>query len=398
MTPLPTACDVVVLGGGPAGAAAAITLARAGRSVVILEKSQYESTRIGETLPPAARVSLERLGVWDEFLAAGHLPSPAVLSAWGEEDLHESPHLFNAYGHGWHLDRARFDTMLADAASRAGAHLCCGAHIRTCQPLVADRWQFEIACSTRAASGRCDRLQAAWVIDATGRAAVWARQQGARRINHDRLVGLAGWLAGRSAARARGVEDKGVGNDGDPCTLVEACADGWWYSARLPDARVIATYVTDADVLPHRRGAWPAFWKARLQDTTHTRARLYGLDLTSVPRLVAANSSRLDRASGRGWLAVGDAAMAFDPLSAQGLMRALTSGRRAGEDLDRLLAGDATAMDERETRANALFREYARRREFYYGHEQRWPQSIFWRRRHADAPLSTGVTTRTFTQ
>jgi flavin-dependent dehydrogenase len=95
---------------------------------------------------------------------------------------------------------------------------------------------------------------------------------------------------------------------------------------------------------------------------------------------------------------VGDAAIAFDPLSGQGLMRALASGMLAGEDLDRLLAGDASAMSERETRAHALFREYARQREVYYGHEQRWPQSIFWRRRHADAPPSTGLTTRTFTQ
>src|SRR5215510_16073874 len=88
-------CDVIILGGGPAGAAAAITLARAGHSVVVIEKSQYEQARIGETLPPAARLSLAGLAVWEPFLAAGHLPSPAVQSVWGEEELYEQHFIFN---------------------------------------------------------------------------------------------------------------------------------------------------------------------------------------------------------------------------------------------------------------------------------------------------------------
>src|SRR5262245_56820039 len=121
--------DVLIFGGGPAGAAAAITLARAGRSVVVIEKSQYAQPRIGETLPPAARPLLEELAVWELFLAAGHLPSPGVLSVWGEEELYETHFIFNLYGNGWHLDPQRFDTMLAQAARRAGAHLYCGVHV-----------------------------------------------------------------------------------------------------------------------------------------------------------------------------------------------------------------------------------------------------------------------------
>ena len=147
----------------------------------------------------------------------------------------------------------------------------------------------------------------------------------------------------------------------------------------------MAVYMTDADLLPRHRGSWRAFWHARLQQTTHTRARLPAFDLQAVPRVVAANSSRLDRVSGRGWLAVGDAAMAFDPLSSQGLMHALASGMRAGEALNGCLAGEAAAMGEYDRKANEVFREYSRLRGVYYGREQRWPQSVFWRRRHAVA-------------
>jgi flavin-dependent dehydrogenase len=371
-------CDVVILGGGPAGAAAAITLACAGRSVVVIEKSHYEQARIGETLPPAARLSLAGLAVWQPFLAAGHLPSPGVLSVWGEEELYETHFIFNPYGHGWHLDRQRFDLMLADAARQAGARLCCGAQVTSCLPLAAAGWQVEFT-SDCTGSGRCHQLRATFMIDATGRAAVLARQQGAKRLNTDRLVGLAGVLA------ARACESTCPENACDACTLVEACANGWWYSALLPGARLIAVYMTDADLLPRHRGLWRAFWHAQLQQTTHTQARLHAFDLQAVPRMVAANSSRLDGVSGHGWLAVGDAAMAFDPLSSQGLRHALASGMHAGEALNGCLAGEAAAIGEYDRRAHEVFRDYLRLRAVYYGREQRWPQSIFWRRRHAVA-------------
>jgi flavin-dependent dehydrogenase len=375
---LPAECDIVILGGGPAGTAAAITLARVGRSVVVIEKSHYEQARIGETLPPAARPLLMRLAVWEPFLAAGHLPSPGVLSVWGDDELYQTHFIFNPNGQGWHLDRQRFDRMLAQAARQAGAHLYCGAKVTSCPPLAGDRWQ--VAFTSGVASSRQEhQLRARFLIDATGRAAVLARRQGANRLNADQLVGLA------SVLEARSRESDGPEDECDSCTLVEACTDGWWYSALLPGRRLMAVYMTDADLLRRQRGAWNAFWQARLQQTIHTQSRLRAFDLQAVPRVVAANSSRLDSVSGRGWLAVGDAAMTFDPLSSQGLVQALASGIRAGEALNGHLAGEDTAMADYDIRANNAFRDYSRLRAVYYGREQRWPQSDFWHGRHAVA-------------
>ena len=376
----PSDCDVVVLGGGPAGAAAAIALARAGVSVAIIERSRYEEPRIGETLPPSARPLLAGLGVWERFASAGHLPAPGVVSVWGEDEPFESHFIFNANGHGWHLDRQRFDAMLATAADSAGARLYRGARLRSCLPLTRG-WQIELT-SDAPDDRRVHRIEARLVVDATGRGAAFARQQGAKRFAVDRLVGLAGVVAPRT--RGRGCPTA-AHNDcgGDAWTLVEACSDGWWYSALLPTGRWIAVYMTDADLLQRGRGSWRAFWQARLQETTHTRARLETLDLDAAPCAIAASSSRLDRVSGDRWFAIGDAAIARDPLSAQGLVHALASGMHAGEAAIRRLGGDAAAPDEYAARSDDLFREYTRLRAEHYAREQRWSQSDFWRRRHS---------------
>ena len=367
-------CDVVVLGGGPAGAAAAITLARAGRLVAVLEKSQYDQPRIGETLSPAARSPLARLGVWDQFLNAGHAASPSILSVWGGDTVVENHFIFNPYGNGWHLDRTAFDAMLAAAARRAGAQLFCGVDVTSCAPATAEpprsRWRIEFAHRHQ-----IHQLHATSVIDATGRVAAMARRQGAHRVAADHLVGLVVIL-----------ETDRLTDKHEAATLVEAAEDGWWYSAPLPGARSIVAYMTDADLLPGKRRSWTEFWHAHLQTTVHTQEQLrsFGASFIHPPdvRVIAANSSRLDRTSGPGWLAVGDAALAFDPLSGKGLLRALTSAISAGEAIDRSQGGEVAALAEYDQRAQQTFRDYERVRAIFYRRERRWPESTFWRRRH----------------
>ncbi len=380
--------DVVVLGGGPAGSAAALTLARLGRSVVIVEQSAYSHPRIGETLPPVVRRTLTSLGVWEQFVRDDHAPSFGIRSAWGQAALYENDFITNPYGAGWHVDRARFDAMLARAAQEAGASLLCGARLNTCRQQTSDAWELEIESGeaqhadqtkpqAKSQAKSQAKFQAKFLIDATGRASSLARQQGAHRISHDHLVGVAGWCSAGSFKLTP-----------DSHTLVEASEHGWWYSAWLPGPRFIAIYLTDADLLPRRRQSLPAFWQAQLRQTLHTQARLRSgrlasAKLASALRVVAANSSQLDRVMGGGWLAAGDAALAFDPLSSQGLAHALTSGLRAGQTIDRCLAGEAAALDTYAAQTREVFREYARWHQVYYERERRWPESTFWRRRSA---------------
>ena len=366
--------DVFVIGGGPAGSAAALKLARAGRAVALAERSHYEQSRIGETLPPVAQLTLASLGLWERFERQGHAPSYSIRSAWGRPQLYEQDFGFHPYGSGWHVDRRSFDAMLAEAAADEGATICRGSRVTEITREADVEWRIRLEDQ----DGH-RQFRASFIVDATGRVASFARRRGAIRRAHDALIGVVVFLAPVSSR----VKPEFY-------TLVEAIETGWWYSALLPDERLVAVYMTDADLLPRGRRQFPAFWQTQLERADHTLARLRSFKPASAPRVVVANSSRLDSVTGGGWLAVGDAAMAFDPLSAQGVLQALESGARAGQALNRCLAGDAHALGRYAADTQASFSEYSRLYENYYGREQRWPHSIFWRRRSASRGQERG--------
>ncbi len=357
--------DAVVAGGGPAGAAAALALARGGRRVLLLDDSPPGSPRVGEALPPAGRPLLRELGVLEPFLADGHLPCHGNLSAWGSPVLHATDFFFDLNGHGWHLDRARFDAALRDAARDAGAEVRAGTRLVAARRDGRGEWLAALADGEEVGCG--------WLVDATGRGSAVARRHGAARRHDDTLVAF--------YARFRPARE----GDRDGRTLIEAAPDGWWYTALVPSGERVVAFQTDAD-LADRSALLTADGFTRLvEGTMHVRSALdaFGFAPHGRPRGADAGSARLDRFAGDGWLAAGDAAVSFDPLSSQGIRTALYTGTLAGRALHAHLGGDAAALAGYARRLEEIHGVYLRGRAEYYAFEGRWPDRPFWARRHA---------------
>ena len=371
--------DVAIVGGGPAGSAAALALRRlSDLSVCIVEPGQRQPFAVGESIPPDARLDLERLGVWDRFAADAPLPCLGSCSAWGSDRLGHNDFLLSPYGPGWHLDRARLNRMLLDQAVARGATLIGGT--RFAGRHRAGRRGHGLSLRGRG-SGASATITARFVIDATGHGAAFARTMGAVRATRDRLTVVCGFFDGVAAASPSRL------------TLLEAEQDGWWYAAAIPNDQVIVAFATDADTVRQTGLARPEAWLARCRATRHVAGRLAGCRFLSGSLTIRmASSSILRPAAGQDWFAVGDSAASYDPISAAGIQKALADGYRAASAVLAAARGAAdadagAAAAEYAHGTETAFSEYEANRAYFYQLETRWPDSPFWIRRNLPSAL-----------
>ena len=206
-----------------------------------------------------------------------------------------------------------------------------------------------------------------FLIDASGRRdSVLKRKAGAPLV-YDRLVGITAFMPARA--------------DINRYTLIESVPDGWWYSALLPDDRCVVTFMTDADLARTGRKDLAAFFLKHLQSAKLTASRIDAPRTDIEVSIAPAMSYRHERSHGDNWLLAGDAAATRDPLSGQGVCKALESGLAAAAAIDGALEGDRNPLSHYSSKLKSAHDRYLRTRTDFYRAERRWPDSPFWQRR-----------------
>jgi flavin-dependent dehydrogenase len=286
---------VLVIGGGPAGTSAAITCARAGMSVTLVEAQAFPRHRPGETLHPGVEPLLKRLGAAASLEGANFLRHAGV---WVERSGTSE---FQAYGSdehgpwlGYQACRTDFDALLL-AQARS-----CGVRILQPQRALCVLSEGDRVAGAQTTAGT---VSAAFTIDASGSSAWLARQLPLpyRRASR-KLIAFYGYMQGECPVR-----------DAAPCFAYRP--DGWAWTARVRPNLYHWTRLFTTSAPLRSEGPPPEF--AGLEPL----ARRRGSDVTW--RL-------LESCAGPGYFVAGDAASVSDPSSSHGVLRAIMSGMLAG--------------------------------------------------------------------
>jgi flavin-dependent dehydrogenase len=363
-------CEILVVGGGPAGSTAALRLAQLGHNVCLLERMQYPRPHVGEALSGGVRAQLEFLGIAGEVERANFLRFDSAELSWSMDGFEHKPMDPN----GFTVDRALFDQILLNAARQAGVRIVQPAAARQAEqfPLC---WQIGAETNEESIS-----IRAQFVVDASGRAGFLPRR---RMETSPRTLALYGYW-------------RGAGLPATP--RIEAGALQWYWGSPVPGGRFNAMVFLDRNMRRDGRATLPQRYRA-LIEASHLFAGAEAAELESSVLSCDATSFEDRHCFGDGFLKVGEAAFTIDPLSSSGVQTAIQSSLAASIVVHTVLSKPAATPVAQYFYAQHVRHAAAQHAAWAaqnYREHRRYSEEVFWRCRieaseASDVPVGSGA-------
>jgi flavin-dependent dehydrogenase len=367
--------DVLIVGGGPAGASTALSLLTySDLKVTIVEYSAFDAVRVGEQVSPSLFELLEYLKIQksdfeDDSLVKGY----ANIAAWGSDRLSTRNSIFSTQEESYQLDRESFDLLLLQQAAQRGADIFPNTKCTHFRQTENKEWEIDLLHQSKGAFS----ITAKFLVDATGRQSNICRKLGIPSTRHDELVAIGAFLQFENTSTLQ--QD----------ILLETVPEGWWYCATLPNEKMTLTLFTDADIAKTQQLNKKENWNRLLANTLFVKNKVHGSISYGNPWVKNAFSQYTNTTLSRNFIAVGDAAASFDPISSMGIGFAVSSACHAAKAVIDYSNGHQNAIHQYQQNIEKIFTNYLSIKSQFYAKERRWPLELFWQRRMMHTPAFT---------
>ena len=320
-------CDVLIIGGGPAGSTAAALLAERGRDVVLLEKAQHPRFHIGESLLPRNLAVLDRLGLRAAVAAVGVLkPGAEFVDDEGRSvAFNFAAGLDQEYTYSYQVRRSSFDQILFDNARAKGART---AELTRVTEVALGRDGARSTVEAVGADGATRHYAPRYILDASGRDTFMASKLRCKQSNKKNNT-AAVYAHFHGVAFRRGEREGYI--------TVHLAEDGWFWMIPIDDQVMSVGFVGMPQAFKARGetgGDINAFFMERIARSPTVSARMQGS--TMIDQATSTGNYSYDSrfVGGDGYMMIGDAFAFLDPVFSSGVLLAMTTGESGAEVSD----------------------------------------------------------------
>lgn len=323
--------DVLIVGGGPAGAAAATILAGRGRRVLVLEREKFPRYHIGESMIPFTNLPLQRLGLTETLQRSAFVRKLSVQFVQPNGRASQPFYFFTRYGtevaQTWQVVRSEFDQIVLDRARAAGAVVREQVEVVS---LVREGDRV-VGVRVKELDGAEREIRSRITLDCTGKEAFAAVRSG-WRVKDPMLNKVAVWTYYEGALRDEGI-------DAGATTVAFVPDKGWFWYIPQHGNRVSVGVVAEGKYLARDGVKDPkAIFEREIGQNKWIEAHLAPGRQVGPHYLTSEYSFHSRHCGCEGLLLVGDAFCFLDPVFSSGLMLALKSGVMAGDAVEAALA------------------------------------------------------------